>query len=60
MLRTVDGKLTTYDFGIIIYKMEKEPFTIYDLFKETIIYYKEWMKFDIAEIGYYNIIFGMP
>ncbi len=59
MLKTVDKKLTTYDFEIINRKTEEEPFTIYNTFKKVIIYYKEWMKFDIVEIRRYNIILGI-
>jgi len=58
-LKTVDKKLTIYNFGMINYKIEKGLFTIYNSLEKIIIYYKEWMKFDITEIGYYDIIFGI-
>ncbi len=45
---------------MIIYKTEKKPFTIYNETQEKIIYHKEWIRFDIVEIGYYDIIFGIP
>ncbi len=57
MLETIDKELIIYDFGMINYKTEKRPFIIYNSPKETIIYYKEQMKFDIVEIGCYNVIF---
>ena len=57
MLKTVNKELTTYNSGIINRKIKKRPFIIYDSSKETIIYYKEQMKFDIVKIGCYNIIF---
>ncbi len=59
MLGTVDEELTTYDFGMINYKIKERSFIIYDSSKEKIIYYEEQMKFDIVEIGCYNVIFGM-
>ncbi len=59
MLGTVDKKLTTYNFRIINCKTEKRLFIIYNSLKETIIYHKEQMKFDIVEIGRYNMIFRM-
>ncbi len=59
MLGTVDGKLIIYDFGMINCKMKERPFIIYNSLEKVIIYYKEQIKFDIVEIGYYNIIFGI-
>ena len=41
MLRTVDKKLITYNSGMINCKTEEKPFIIYNLPKETIIYYKK-------------------
>jgi len=58
-LKTINKRLTIYDFNIINRKTEKRPFIIYNSLKEAIIYYEEQIKFDIVEIGYYNVIFGM-
>ena len=55
----VEGEVVFYNFGIIIYETENVFFTIFDLSEEMIIYYKEWMMFDIVEIGCYNMKFGM-
>jgi len=41
MLGTVDKELTIYNFEIINYKIKERSFTIYNLSKETIIYYEE-------------------
>ncbi len=35
MLKTVDKKLTTYDFEMINCKTKKRSFTIYDLLKKN-------------------------
>ncbi len=59
MLGTVDKELTIYNFGIIICKIEKEPFIIYDEIQEKIIYHEKQMRFDIVEIGRYNVILGI-
>ncbi len=40
-------------------EIEERPFIIYNSPKETIIYYEEQIKFNIVEIGYYDIIFGI-
>ncbi len=58
-LKIVKKEVISYNSRMIIYKMESILLTIYNFLKEIIIYYKEWIKFNIAEIGYYNIIFGI-
>ena len=36
------------------------PLTIYDARNEDIIHYERNIKFDIAEIKRYDVLFGMP
>ncbi len=59
MLGTVDGKLIIYDFRMINCKIKKRPFIIYNSPKKAIIYHEEQIKFNIVEIGRYNIILGI-
>ncbi len=59
MLGTIDRELIIYDFKMINCKIKERFFIIYDLLKETIIYYKEQIKFDIVKIKRYNMIFEM-
>ncbi len=58
-LETVKKKTVSYDSRMIIYKTENIFFIIFDLLEEMIIYHKEWIIFDIVEIGRYNMIFRM-
>ncbi len=56
-LGTVEEEVVSYNSGMIIREMENAFLIIFDSLKEMIIYYKEWMIFDIVEIRCYNMIF---
>jgi len=58
-LGIVEREVRSYDSKMIICKTENIFLIIFDSLEEMIIYYKEWIMFDIIEIGYYNIIFGI-
>ena len=59
----VEGGFITYDSGMIIRETEGAPLTIWNNGEQnsgSCAYYQDDIRFDIVDIGRYDIILGVP